>query len=138
VACILLSHRVLGPEPRYARGYGDVAFVAYHVVVFSLIRQLIAVMLAPRVGRYFGLTRTAKLERFGEQGYAFLYFFVFGAWGMVRQRYLFQKNIASKRENAAHNVPAADVVVPNRVFLDWCVFPSFSHFSEQTLLIRRC
>ncbi|KAJ7934280.1 longevity assurance proteins LAG1 LAC1 [Mycena leptocephala] len=82
VACILLSHRVLGPEPRYVRGYGDFAFVAYHVVVFSLIRQLIAVMLAPRVGRYFGLTRTAKLERFGEQGYAFLYFFVFGAWGM--------------------------------------------------------
>ncbi|KAJ7921751.1 longevity assurance proteins LAG1/LAC1, partial [Mycena leptocephala] len=81
-ACILLSHRILGPEPRYARGYGDVAFVAYHVVVFSLIRQLIAVILAPRVGRYLGLTRTAKLERFGEQGYAFLYFFVFGAWGM--------------------------------------------------------
>ncbi|KAJ7899627.1 hypothetical protein B0H13DRAFT_2664284 [Mycena leptocephala] len=53
VACILLSHRVLGPEPRYARGYGDVAFVAYHVV-FSLIRQLITVMLAPASGATSG------------------------------------------------------------------------------------
>ncbi|KAF7362620.1 TLC domain-containing protein [Mycena venus] len=80
--CLLLSHPVPGPEPRYERGYGDVTFVAYHVVVFSLVRQLITVTLAPRVGRYFGLTRTAKLERFGEQGYAFLYFLVFGAWGV--------------------------------------------------------
>ncbi|KAJ7732720.1 longevity assurance proteins LAG1/LAC1 [Mycena maculata] len=61
---ILLSHRVPGPEPRYARGSGDVAFVAYCVVFFSLARQLIA------------------LERFGEQGYAFVYFLVFGAWGV--------------------------------------------------------
>ncbi|KAJ6592860.1 TLC domain-containing protein [Mycena capillaripes] len=81
-SCILLSHRVPGPEPRYARGKGDIMFVAYHVVVFSLVRQVITVTLAPRVGRFFGLNRTGKLERFGEQGYAFVYFLVFGAWGV--------------------------------------------------------
>ncbi|KAJ7720000.1 longevity assurance proteins LAG1/LAC1 [Mycena maculata] len=79
---ILLSHRVPGPEPRYARGPGDVAFVAYYVVFFSLARQLITVALGRRVGRFFGIVRTGKLERFGEQGYAFVYFLVFGAWGV--------------------------------------------------------
>ncbi|KAJ7189145.1 longevity assurance proteins LAG1/LAC1 [Mycena filopes] len=81
--CFLLAHRVpaLGPA-RYGVGPGDVAFVAYHVVAFSLVRQVIAARAASRVGRLFGLTRTAKLERFGEQGYAFVYFLVFGAWGM--------------------------------------------------------
>ncbi|KAJ7358281.1 longevity assurance proteins LAG1/LAC1 [Mycena albidolilacea] len=80
--CILLSHRAPGSDPRYGRGKGDITFIAYHVVVFSLIRQFITGTVAPRVGRFFGLTRTAKLERFGEQGYAFVYFFVFGAWGV--------------------------------------------------------
>ncbi|KAJ7146850.1 TLC domain-containing protein [Mycena epipterygia] len=78
----LLSHRVPGPEPRYARGTGDIAFVAYHVVVFSLVRQVMTVTVAQRVGRFFGLRRTGKLERFGEQLYAFVYFSVFGAWGV--------------------------------------------------------
>lgn len=82
---IRLSHRVSEPgaEPRYARGTGDFAFVAYHVVVFSLIRQLITVSLGRRVGRFFEITRAGKLDRFGEQGYAFVYFLVFGAWGVV-------------------------------------------------------
>ncbi|KAJ6516631.1 longevity assurance proteins LAG1/LAC1 [Mycena vitilis] len=80
--CLRLSHRATGQEARYVRGKGDIMFVAYHVVVFSLVRQVITVTLAPRVGRYFGLTRTGKLERFGEQGYAFVYFLVFGVWGL--------------------------------------------------------
>ncbi|KAJ7026854.1 longevity assurance proteins LAG1/LAC1 [Mycena alexandri] len=80
--CFFLSHRVPGPKPRYAAGRADITFVAYHVVVFSLVRQVITVNVARRVGRFFGLTRTAKLERFGEQGYAFVYFLVFGAWGV--------------------------------------------------------
>ncbi|KAJ6556601.1 TLC domain-containing protein [Mycena vulgaris] len=76
---LTLSHRVPGG---YERGAGDIAFVAYHVVVFSLIWQLITLTAGPRVGRFFGLTRAGKLARFDEQGYAFVYFLVFGAWGV--------------------------------------------------------
>ncbi|KAJ7435278.1 longevity assurance proteins LAG1/LAC1 [Mycena latifolia] len=78
---LLLSHRVPG-ERRYARGTGDLAFVAYHVVVFSLVRQVITVNVGRHVGRFFGLVRAGKLDRFGEQAYAFVYFLVFGAWGV--------------------------------------------------------
>ncbi|KAJ7655411.1 TLC domain-containing protein [Mycena rosella] len=79
---LLLSHGVPGPQPRYARGRGDIAFVVYYIVLFSFVRQVITVRAGRRVGRFFGLTRAGKLERFGEQGYAFLYFLVFGAWGV--------------------------------------------------------
>ncbi|KAF8663373.1 hypothetical protein AX16_000948 [Volvariella volvacea WC 439] len=80
----LLSHRV--PEsppddPRYAKGYCDLLFIAYYVVFWSLIRQIVAVNISRRIARSFGLKREAKLERFGEQGYALVYFAVFGAWG---------------------------------------------------------
>lgn len=121
--CILLSHRAPGSDPRYGRGKGDITFIAYHVVVFSLIRQFITGTVAPRVGRFFGLTRTAKLERFGEQGYAFVYFFVFGAWGVVCQPQSVRNHVIH-RDIPAHNVPTPDVVVPDRAFLDWCVFVS--------------
>ena len=36
------------------------------------------------MARYFGLKKEAKLERFGEQGYAVVYFGIMGAWGYVR------------------------------------------------------
>ncbi|KAJ7146868.1 TLC domain-containing protein [Mycena epipterygia] len=79
----ILPHRVPGPgPPLYERGLGDLAFCAYYVVVFSLLRQTITVTVAQRVGRFFGLRRAGKLERFGEQLYAFIYWASFGVWGM--------------------------------------------------------
>ncbi|KAJ7288863.1 longevity assurance proteins LAG1 LAC1 [Mycena rebaudengoi] len=82
---LLISHRVLSSDPgdpRYERGYGDFAFIAYNVIFFSFVRQVITVNVSRRVGRYFGITREGKLDRFGEQGYAFVYFLFFGAWGL--------------------------------------------------------
>lgn len=70
-------------DPRYAKGYFDFLFLAYYIVFFSFFRQLITVNVCRPVARYFGIKREAKLDRFGEQGYAVVYFAVFGAWGFV-------------------------------------------------------
>jgi len=82
----LLSGRVPSSpsdKPLYAKSYEDLLFIAYYIVFFSLLRQLIAVKTCRPIARYFGIKRQAKLDRFGEQGYALAYFVVFGAWGFV-------------------------------------------------------
>lgn len=71
-------------DPRYRKTYWDLAFVAYYIVFFSLFREVIATNLARRVGRYYGLRKPGKLDRFGEQAHAFVYFTIMGAWGFVR------------------------------------------------------
>ncbi|KAL0949463.1 hypothetical protein HGRIS_009517 [Hohenbuehelia grisea] len=68
-------------DPRYAKTYWDIPFIAYYVIFFSFVRQAITVNICSRVARYFGIKKEAKLARFGEQGYAMVYFAVFGAWG---------------------------------------------------------
>jgi acyl-CoA-dependent ceramide synthase len=66
------------------KGYGDLVFVAYYLVVWSFIRQTILTQIAVPNARRFGIKKRAKVERFGEQLYALLYFGIFGAWGVVR------------------------------------------------------
>ncbi|KAF9464458.1 TLC domain-containing protein [Collybia nuda] len=80
----LISNRLPSSTPEqsfYGKSYQDLLFLGYNVVFFSLVRQVVAVKLSRRVAKYFGLKREAKLDRFGEQGYALVYFMVFGAWG---------------------------------------------------------
>jgi very-long-chain ceramide synthase len=72
----LLSHRVptsSPDDPRYQKGYLDLLFVAYYVVFWSLMRQIIAVNIAGHFARRVGIRREAKVERFGEQVYAIFY-----------------------------------------------------------------
>lgn len=68
-------------EVQYAKGYLDLAFIAYYIVFFSFVRQIIIIHACQPIARYFGVKRQAKLERFGEQGYALVYFAIMGAWG---------------------------------------------------------
>ncbi|KAF9247300.1 longevity assurance proteins LAG1 LAC1 [Melanogaster broomeanus] len=68
-------------DVRYRKGYLDLVFIAYHVIFFSFTRQLITVNLSQPIARHFGIKRATKLDRFGEQGYAVVYFTVMGAWG---------------------------------------------------------
>jgi len=68
-------------DPRYAKTWWDFAFLAYYVVFFSAVRQLLCVSVAGPIARYMGLRRQGKIERFGEQFYALVYFTIFGAWG---------------------------------------------------------
>jgi acyl-CoA-dependent ceramide synthase len=69
-------------DPRYRKGWLDLVFVAYYVVFFSFIRQSVLFRICFPIARYFGIRKEGKLARFGEQGYAILYFSFFGAWGL--------------------------------------------------------
>ncbi|KAF5390515.1 hypothetical protein D9757_002711 [Collybiopsis confluens] len=80
----LLSHRVPSSsvnDPRYQKGWSDLLFIAYYVVFWSLIRQSITIYIFKPTARYFGIKKEQKLDRFGEQGYAVVYFAFMGAWG---------------------------------------------------------
>ncbi|KAK7060575.1 sphingosine N-acyltransferase lag1 [Paramarasmius palmivorus] len=80
----LLSNPVESSSPddqRYAKSYFDLLFIAYYIVFWSLVRQVITIDLCRPLARRFGIRKEHKLDRFGEQGYAVIYFAVMGAWG---------------------------------------------------------
>ncbi|KAF7365879.1 Longevity assurance proteins LAG1 LAC1 [Mycena venus] len=66
----------------YVKGLGDLLLVAYSIVLFSLLRLLFTHYAFPTLARRYGIRKPGKLERFGEQGYAVVYFAVFGIWGI--------------------------------------------------------
>ncbi|KAH8113272.1 longevity assurance proteins LAG1/LAC1 [Phellopilus nigrolimitatus] len=68
-------------DPRYAKGWLDIAFVTYYIIVFSFIRQFAILDIIHPIGRHLGI-RKQSLDRFGEQGYAMLYYGVMGFWGI--------------------------------------------------------
>ncbi|KAF9446956.1 longevity assurance proteins LAG1/LAC1 [Macrolepiota fuliginosa MF-IS2] len=68
-------------DPRYAKSWWDLVFIAYYIVFWSFVRQSLSVRVFKPLARYFGLKKPAKVERFCEQGYALVYFAAFGAWG---------------------------------------------------------
>jgi len=70
-------------EVRYAKGYLDLAFIAYYIIIFSFLRQVATIHLCRPIARYFKIKRQSQLDRFGEQGYALAYFAVMGMWGVV-------------------------------------------------------
>lgn len=70
-------------DPRYQKTYWDLGFLAYHVVFFSFVRQSLLFYLSRPLAKYFGLKRESKVDRFGEQTYALLYFLTMGLWGFV-------------------------------------------------------
>lgn len=72
-------------DPRYAKTWWDIAFLAYYVIFWSFARQSLATQVFQPLARYFGLRKPAKIDRFCEQGYALVYFGIFGIWGYVSQ-----------------------------------------------------
>lgn len=75
-------------DPRYRKGWLDLVFLAYNIVFFSFVRQFVLFRICYPIARYFGIRKEAKLARFGEQGYALLYFSFFGAWGLRNMSHL--------------------------------------------------
>lgn len=71
-------------DPRYVKGILDLLFIAYHVVVFSFIRQFTLFHIIHPIARKLGIRKQGKLDRFGEQAYAVLYYGVMGVCGAVR------------------------------------------------------
>ncbi|KAF6762310.1 longevity assurance proteins LAG1 LAC1 [Ephemerocybe angulata] len=68
-------------DPRYAKTYLDLAFLAYYIVFFSFVREFLAIKAGKPLARYFGLKKEAKVDRFAEQFYAVVYFSISGFWG---------------------------------------------------------
>ncbi|KAJ3538718.1 hypothetical protein NM688_g6480 [Phlebia brevispora] len=82
---IFISHRVptSSPEdPRYQKGYGDLLFIVYYIVVWSFVRQAITLYICRPLARASGIRKEAKIDRFGEQAYAVIYFGFNGVWGL--------------------------------------------------------
>ena len=76
---LFISHRVTDPpadEIRYQKGYMDLAFVAYYIILWSFVRQSVMIYIARPAALWFGIRKEAKINRFGEQTYALLY------WGL--------------------------------------------------------
>lgn len=86
---LFISHRIpdsSDDDPRYAKGYGDLLFIAYYIIVWSFVRQSLTLYICRPLARWFGIKKEGKLDRFGEQAYAVIYFGVMGSWGMVSLR----------------------------------------------------
>ena len=70
-------------DPRCGKGWLDLVFIAYYIIVFSFIRQFTLFKIVHPIARRLGIRKQAKLDRFGEQGYAMLYWGSMGFWGAV-------------------------------------------------------
>ncbi|TBU32801.1 TLC domain-containing protein [Dichomitus squalens] len=82
---LFISHRIpftSDDDPRYRKGWLDLAFIAYYIVVWSFVRQAITIYICRPIAQWFGIRKEAKLDRFGEQGYAVLYFAFTSSWGI--------------------------------------------------------
>ncbi|KAI0796697.1 TLC domain-containing protein [Abortiporus biennis] len=80
---LFISHPTPSPpdDPRYRKGYLDLLFIAYYVIVWSWFRQVIILHFWKPFGRWFGVKKEAKLDRLGEQGHAMTYFTIMAIWG---------------------------------------------------------
>ncbi|KAF8529143.1 longevity assurance proteins LAG1/LAC1 [Hysterangium stoloniferum] len=82
---IFISHRIPDSppdDPRYQKGYLDLLFIAFYVIVWSFIRQAITLYAFHPLARRCGIKKSAKVDRFGEQGYALTYFSVMSILGL--------------------------------------------------------
>jgi hypothetical protein len=95
----------------------DLVFLFYYVVVFSFIRQMLTIHVFQRFARWCGIRSSGKVERFGEQGYALVYFGTMGAWGTVKCADI--RFFTQLRMIADDHEGFADMVVSNGIFLDW-------------------
>lgn len=83
---LFISHKIPTSSlegPRYQKGYYDLVFVAYHIIFWSFFRQSVTIYICRPVANWFGIKKEGKLDRFGEQAYAVIYFTIMGLWGLV-------------------------------------------------------
>lgn len=110
---LFISHQVPSSppdDPRYQKGYLDLVFIAYYIIFWSFIRQSITLYICRPVAIWFGIRKEAKLDRFGEQAYAVLYFAFNGFWGFVGG-YPTMTLCSTERRLTAYYESVADLVV---------------------------
>ncbi|GJJ07563.1 hypothetical protein Clacol_001765 [Clathrus columnatus] len=81
---LLISHRIPSSpdsDPMYQKGYCDLLFVAFYVIVWSFVRQSLTFYVLHPIARYYGIKKQSKLDRFAEQGYALIYFLFMTVYG---------------------------------------------------------
>ena len=83
-------------DVRYRKGWLDLLFITYYIIVFSFVRQFILLKVIRPISIRLGIKKPAKLDRFGEQAYAVLYYGVMGFWGMVSRAGAFPNRILIK------------------------------------------
>ncbi|MCO5596178.1 hypothetical protein L7F22_050238 [Adiantum nelumboides] len=67
---------------RYQKGYGDILFLLFYIIVFSFLRQSTTIYLFKPFAAWWGISNDRKRERFMEQGYSFLYWGSAGLFGI--------------------------------------------------------
>lgn len=72
-----------GNIQRYGKGLKDLLFLAFYVLVFSFIRQTCLYHIIRPLAKKAGIKGERKLERFMEQGYAFMYWTTSSIIGLV-------------------------------------------------------
>ncbi|TKY85416.1 hypothetical protein EX895_005578 [Sporisorium graminicola] len=69
-------------EARYQKGYNDLLFLVFHVIVFSFLRQSTTLYIFKPFAKWWGIKSESKQARFTEQGYAVLYWGSAAALGL--------------------------------------------------------
>ncbi|KAJ2722034.1 Sphingosine N-acyltransferase lag1 [Coemansia sp. Benny D115] len=78
-----LQHKIPGDvQGRYYRGKLDVYFIAYWVVMFTLVRALVMYRVLEPFIRWYGVRSQHKITRFGEQGWLTIYYIISNAAGV--------------------------------------------------------
>jgi len=88
---LFISNRVpdsTPDAPYYAKTYWDIAFVLYYIVFWSFVRQTVIFYFLQPLARHYGIKSQAKLDRFGEQGYAVVYNVVMGSTAVYAMYHL--------------------------------------------------
>ncbi|KAJ7853444.1 hypothetical protein B0H13DRAFT_1904077 [Mycena leptocephala] len=65
----------------YLKGPGDLALLAYSIVLFSFLRLVLSHSLFPILARLWGIRKVGTVARFEEQGSAVVYFWWWGLGG---------------------------------------------------------
>ena len=115
---IFISHPLessSSDDPRYAKGYLDLVFVASYLVVFSFLRQVFILHIFRRFARWYGIKKS-KFDRFGEQGYAIVYWGSMSVWGYVS--FFSTCKSAAVLTAAAHYGASTDLLVQHQGVLD--------------------
>jgi very-long-chain ceramide synthase len=60
-------------EILYGKGYWDIAYIFFWVLVLTFVREFTMQYLLKPFGLYAGIKKNKKLTRFMEQGYIFIY-----------------------------------------------------------------
>ncbi|KDN47739.1 LAG1-domain-containing protein [Tilletiaria anomala UBC 951] len=71
-----------GDTMRYQKGWYDLSFIAFYIIVFSFIRQSITLWVFKPFALWWGIKNETKQTRLMEQGYAFCYWGSFGLLGL--------------------------------------------------------